>query len=439
MDKPKFAIPLGLSLLDACLQGLATRDNLEDYVEHWHTHSEATGELHEFLGLTKFEYGKLLLHSDSFLDEVLYCRQHGKDLEAVWTPERLDDLGFLLLEIPCIKGWVWEQKDLEDEDIDALLTKLGGLIEQKNRITGWDQDIRYLYSTDERHGRFVLGFPGDSSGTVDAGGNALQIGDTISCAGEDGKRWKRMILQCADSSPTLEQEWLLKHDARLETPYNDAMKESMANTGIRMELRSCRADYILQQRAAQATGLANFPVYWGTPQSAWDRGERKLLQASEKANDLCADRINGGTHESMHYPLRKTLAQELVQSFGMERSQYVLASCIRSHEGDGRIARDIHLWAEHFLDGKSPWRWYSTTNPGVINMLCKDLLKLDQRAEQAITEVLASIAPASLTEAQQTLLRNSAWAEEPLRQAAETVLQTYQEQEGPAQGAVVLG
>lgn len=437
MNKPKFTIPPKLSFIDACLQGLAAANNFKDYVEHWHTHLEAGGELHEFLGLTEFEYGKLLLYNDCFLDEVLYCRRHGKDLQAAWTPEKKDDLYFLMMETQRLKKWLRNLTDLSDEDVSALLSKLGGVIDRKNQLTGWDQDIRYLYNLEEE---VIQGFPGDSSGTVDADGNTLLIGDVVNYAGEDGKLWKRMVLQCADGAPALEQDWLLRHNARRATPYVEAMKQSMAFTGIRMEMRSCRTDFILRQRKEQAaaqgrTELLCFPVYWNAPQVAWDRGEIRLCQASAEANERCAAYINEGTHESMHYPLRKTLAQELVRTFGMERSLYVAASVLAME--DGRIAREVRHWADRFMEGKTPMRWHCTTNPGVMSMLGKDLMKLEQRADQAITEVLASIAPASLTDAQRDLLRNSAWNDELLQQKTEELV--HQEQAGPAQGIQILG
>lgn len=437
MNKPKFTIPLKLSLIDACLQGLATTDNFEDYADHWHMHPEAGGELREFLGLTEFEYEELLLHNNCFLDEVLYCRRNGKDLQAVWTPEKKDDLNFLLMETQRLKKWLRNQIDLSDEDVSALLSKLGSVIYRKNQLTGWDQDIRYLYNLEEE---VIQGFPGDSSGTVDADGNTLLIGDVVNYSGEDGKQWKRMVLQCANGAPALEQDWLLRHNAQRVNSYSEAMKMSLAFTGIRMEMRSCRTDFILQQRKEQAAtrGLAEllcFPVYWDAPQTAWDRGELKLYQASVNANERCAAYINDGTHESMYYPLRKTLAQELVRTFGMERSLYVAASVLTME--DGRIAREVRHWADRFMADKSPMRWHCTTNPGVMSMLGKDLMKLEQRANQAITEVLASIALATLTDAQRDLLRNSAWNNELLQQKTEELVQ--QEQTGPAQGIQTLG
>ena len=138
----------------------------------------------------------------------------------------------------------------------------------------------------------------------------------------------------------------------------------------------------------------------------------------------------------MYYPLRKTLAQELVQTFGMERSLYVAASFLQKE--DGRITREVRQWADRFLDGKSPWRWYCTAHPGVMNMLGEALIKLEQRAEEAIREVLTSIAPACLTGEQRTLLCNSSWDEALLQQTMETLLQPYQEPAHPEQGALTM-
>lgn len=63
------------TFIDDCLQGYATLDDFEDYVEYWHTH-ETGNTLSEYLGLTNDEYSQFLINSDDYLSEVLKNRRN---------------------------------------------------------------------------------------------------------------------------------------------------------------------------------------------------------------------------------------------------------------------------------------------------------------------------------------------------------------------------
>lgn len=66
------------SFIEACLAGEASLDNLDDYIEYWHTH-DTGNELHEFLGVTSGEYAKWLRSGDDeWLREILAARKEGR-------------------------------------------------------------------------------------------------------------------------------------------------------------------------------------------------------------------------------------------------------------------------------------------------------------------------------------------------------------------------
>ena len=48
-------------------------DELDDYVEYWHTH-ETSISLREFLGPTKYEYELLITSGNKVLRDILRCR-----------------------------------------------------------------------------------------------------------------------------------------------------------------------------------------------------------------------------------------------------------------------------------------------------------------------------------------------------------------------------
>lgn len=64
------------NFIDACLCGDADLNQLEDYVEYWHTH-DTGNSLREFLGMTKVEYETFLTKENEILKRILRCRVDG--------------------------------------------------------------------------------------------------------------------------------------------------------------------------------------------------------------------------------------------------------------------------------------------------------------------------------------------------------------------------
>ncbi len=59
----------------ACLAGEALLDSIDDYIEYWHTH-ETGSDLHEFLGMTPYEYAQWLKSGeDIVLRDILEARE----------------------------------------------------------------------------------------------------------------------------------------------------------------------------------------------------------------------------------------------------------------------------------------------------------------------------------------------------------------------------
>lgn len=64
-----------LKFLDACLQGEALIEEIDDYIEQWHM-SEVDEELDQFLGFSEDEY-ELWLHNDnSVINSILFARKN---------------------------------------------------------------------------------------------------------------------------------------------------------------------------------------------------------------------------------------------------------------------------------------------------------------------------------------------------------------------------
>ena len=60
--------------IDACLTGDAILDDVEDFIEYWHTHKTGV-ELYDFLGMTAYEYAKWLkTGEDIVLRDIIESR-----------------------------------------------------------------------------------------------------------------------------------------------------------------------------------------------------------------------------------------------------------------------------------------------------------------------------------------------------------------------------
>lgn len=61
------------SFIDGCLYGFNELEDLDAYVEYWHTH-ETGNTLREFLGMSQFEYEEWLKFGDIIIRDILRCR-----------------------------------------------------------------------------------------------------------------------------------------------------------------------------------------------------------------------------------------------------------------------------------------------------------------------------------------------------------------------------
>lgn len=61
------------SFIDGCLYGDTELEDLDAYVEYWHTH-ETGNTLREFLGMLQFEYDEWLKLGDIIVRDILRCR-----------------------------------------------------------------------------------------------------------------------------------------------------------------------------------------------------------------------------------------------------------------------------------------------------------------------------------------------------------------------------
>ena len=100
------------------------------------------------------------------------------------------------------------------------------------------------------------------------------------------------------------------------------------------------------------------PVYPYSAAYARGHGELDAYRASHKANVACKQAIEAAIRA--HYrdnSLGREGAQQVIEQFGLERVQYVLANTVRQMDWDGRISNDNKAWAGNFpvYEDKDHW------------------------------------------------------------------------------------
>lgn len=70
-----------LKFMDACLQGEALLEEIDDFIDEWHE-SDSNEEVYEYLGMTFEEYS-LWVENDSILKTIFYSREIGKPVLEV--------------------------------------------------------------------------------------------------------------------------------------------------------------------------------------------------------------------------------------------------------------------------------------------------------------------------------------------------------------------
>lgn len=73
-----------LKFLDACLEGDALIEDIDDYIDQWHE-GDSKEELHDFLGFTQDEYELWLHNNDSIINSILFARKNGVSITEIGT------------------------------------------------------------------------------------------------------------------------------------------------------------------------------------------------------------------------------------------------------------------------------------------------------------------------------------------------------------------
>lgn len=142
------------------------------------------------------------------------------------------------------------------------------------------------------------------------------------------------------------------------------------------------------------------PIYRQTVAYAREHNELEAYRASMKLNVACRDAIDQAI--SRHFDgmrLNQAAVQTVLETFGQERTLYVLANTVQWKDWDGRLSRENKAWAnamaipsESEMDGNRRNSFVLNSHPavldGYIHMVRKESRMVQRDHAQSIHEKL---------------------------------------------------
>lgn len=133
--------------------------------------------------------------------------------------------------------------------------------------------------------------------------------------------------------------------------------------------------------------MKNIPVYKYPAAYAQEQNELEAYRVSSKANVACKEAIETAIRENYkNNSLNSQGAQSVINTFGKERTLYVLAITVQHSMWDARYCLPIKEWAKtvpifekpHFTGGDSSQnvRYIINAHPGLIDLFAQQALKL---------------------------------------------------------------
>lgn len=126
-------------------------------------------------------------------------------------------------------------------------------------------------------------------------------------------------------------------------------------------------------------------LYLHTAAYAKEHGELEAYRSSTKANMACKEAIEGAI--AAHYRdncLDAAGARKVVEKFGMERVQHILALTVQEKDWDGRISRDNKAWAKTIpiLDDRNNCSLVvDRCHPGLANLFLDQVRQIAKERE----------------------------------------------------------
>ena len=169
---------------------------------------------------------------------------------------------------------------------------------------------------------------------------------------------------------------MYKDFCKIETGYMNSLRDALEG----------RADKEIQKEQEKREALQKLPVYRGSGSYARENNELEQYRESRKANVTCMEAINSAIAENYgdnRLNVNQAIRQ-VVDTFGYERTLYVLANTIQHKDWDGRFSTDNKRWAasqpvaqdvDGFGSDRNVYFVVDQAHPGLVDMFTTYLRK----------------------------------------------------------------
>lgn len=137
--------------------------------------------------------------------------------------------------------------------------------------------------------------------------------------------------------------------------------------------------------------MKNIAVYKYPSAYATEHGELDLYRLSNKINVCCRDAIESAIRGNYRNNcLSEMAARKVVDEFGLERTQFVLANTVHHMTWDGRYSRSTKEWAgtiiiyedEHQVFGDGRTRYLINSHPGLVDLFVAQVRRIEAEGSQ---------------------------------------------------------
>ncbi len=128
--------------------------------------------------------------------------------------------------------------------------------------------------------------------------------------------------------------------------YDDFIGNEYASVNSYGEAAEFIKNYCEQYHHGAMVG--NAPLYLKTARYAREHGESEQYHRSHELNNACREEMDKAiskNFDGMH--LKEGFERELMERYGRERVEYILATTVKENAWDGRYSRENREWADH--------------------------------------------------------------------------------------------
>lgn len=153
---------------------------------------------------------------------------------------------------------------------------------------------------------------------------------------------------------------LMKSPSPLADVFRDFEKRETDHMDVVWDCLESRADAILEQKRRS---LLETPLYPYPTSHAQEHNELEQYRASTNANIACKEAIENAIREHYHdNRLDKKAAAQVIDTFGLDRTLYVLANTVQQKDWDGRFSTHNKEWAKTIPIHPNPDVWGAERN-----------------------------------------------------------------------------